>query len=109
MCTGLTHCSINVHQLIHLVYYARRFGPLWTHSAFAFEGQMHNFLKHSHATHGIHKQVIRVVVITIMHCDHNYYMPIDCVYTIDESIFTCTTTKGCRVICYGEVILEFFS
>ena len=55
--TGVTHCGINFHLLLHLPFYVRNFGPLWTHSAFSFEGQMQNFLKYSHATHGIEKQV----------------------------------------------------
>ena len=57
MFAGLKNCGINVHQLVHLTYYVRCFGPLWTQSAFGFEGQMQNFLRHSHATHGIDKQV----------------------------------------------------
>lgn len=55
---GIVHCGINIHLLLHLPYYVRCFGPLWTHSAYSFEGQMQNFLQHSHATHGIEKQVI---------------------------------------------------
>ena len=54
---GTSSCSVNIHSLLHLTFYVKCFGPLWTHSAFAFEGQMHNFLRHSHATHGIGKQV----------------------------------------------------
>ena len=55
---GISNCGINVHSLLHLTYFVRRFGPLWTHSAFSFENQMKNFLNHSHATHGnIGKQV----------------------------------------------------
>lgn len=54
---GSTHCGINVHLLLHVPFYVKCFGPLWTHSAFGFEGQMHNFLKCSHATHGVEKQV----------------------------------------------------
>ena len=55
--TGLCNCGINVHLLRHLVYYVKVFGPLWTHSAFSFEGQMFNFLQKSHASHAIEKQV----------------------------------------------------
>ena len=54
---GISNCSVNIHSLLHLAFYVKLFGPLWTHSAFAFEGQMQNFLRHSHATHGIGKQV----------------------------------------------------
>jgi hypothetical protein len=34
---GVVYCSINVHSLIHYVFYVRRFGPLWTASCFPFE------------------------------------------------------------------------
>ena len=43
--------------LLHLLFYVWKFGTLWTHLAFPFESQMNIFLKNSHATHGIHKQV----------------------------------------------------
>ena len=54
---GTTNCSINVHLLLHLPYFVKKFGPLWTHSAFGFESHMHDFLKQSHSTCGIEKQV----------------------------------------------------
>ena len=54
---GVVNCGINFHLLLHLTFYVRCFGPLWTHSAFPFESQMFNFLSNSHATHGIGKQV----------------------------------------------------
>ena len=57
MLAGLHSCGINVHMLLHLPFFVRCYGPLWTHSAFPFEGQMGHFLRHSHATHGISKQV----------------------------------------------------
>ena len=55
--SGVCNCTINVHSLMHLPYYVRLLGPLWTHSAFSFEGNIHNLLNHSHASHGIGKQV----------------------------------------------------
>ena len=54
---GLENCGINVHLLLHLPFFVRCYGPLWTHSAFPFEGQVGHFLRSSHATHGISKQV----------------------------------------------------
>lgn len=55
--SGNSNCGINVHSLLHLTNFVKLLGPLWTHSAFSFENQMHSLLSHSHATHGIGKQV----------------------------------------------------
>ena len=52
---GISNCGINFHLLLHLTFYVRHFGPLWTHLAFPFESQMFNFLSSSHASHGIGK------------------------------------------------------
>ena len=54
---GIEQCSMTVHLLSHLVYYVKLLGPLWTHSAFAFEGQMGTYVRSSYATHGIVHQV----------------------------------------------------
>ncbi|KAL1454735.1 hypothetical protein MTO96_043680 [Rhipicephalus appendiculatus] len=37
--------SFNVHQLLHLAEAARQFGPLWAHSAFAFESSNGDLVK----------------------------------------------------------------
>ena len=50
--TGLKHCKINVHLLTHLRHYVKLFGPLWTHSAFAFEDAIGHLVK-SHMEHMI--------------------------------------------------------
>lgn len=62
MYIGKAHCTINLHLLCHLTYYVRLFGPLWTHSAFPFEGFMGHLLQITHSTHGIAKQVLTVTV-----------------------------------------------
>ena len=54
---GLKHCKMNVHLLSHLSHYAKLFGPLWTHSAFAFEDAIGSLVKKAHGTHDIEKQV----------------------------------------------------
>ena len=81
---GLKNCGINVHQLIHLTYYVKCFGPLWTQSAFGFEGQMQTFLRHSHATHGIDKQVCACMYI---------FMHARCIYPLEikKKIVVCLT------------------
>ena len=55
---GLKHCKMNIHLLSHLPHYVKRFGPLWTHSAFAFEDSIGYLVKKSHGTHDIAHQVI---------------------------------------------------
>ena len=57
MFAGLKHCKINVHLLGHLSHYVKLFGPLWTHSAFAFEDAIGGLVKKSHGTHDIANQV----------------------------------------------------
>jgi hypothetical protein len=42
---GLKHCKVNVHLLGHLSHYVKLFGPLWTHSAFAFEDAIGGLVK----------------------------------------------------------------
>lgn len=34
---GNCECTINNHMLLHLFYYAKKWGPLWVFSAFGFE------------------------------------------------------------------------
>ena len=79
MYIGINNCTINVHSLLHLPYYVKLLGPLWTHSTFSFENNIHNLLNHSHASHGIGKQVktyicsyVRTGLVILLHamfCD----------------------------------------
>lgn len=60
---GLKHCKMNVHLLSHLPHYIKLFGPLWTHSAFAFEDSIGYLVKRAHATHDIANQVIYIIIL----------------------------------------------
>ena len=66
---------MNAHLLSHLVYYVKLLGPLWTHSAFAFEGQMGTYVRSSHATHRIVHQV-NPLYIQVSHLEIYVYCDI---------------------------------
>lgn len=68
---GIANCSINIHLLLHLPYYVHNLGPLWCHSAFGFENCMQEFLKHSHATQRIEKQVYSYIAIIKAQTNYN--------------------------------------
>lgn len=51
--------SFNVHLLLHLAKSVRDWGPLWGHSAFAFESGYGDLLKVIHAAKRIHHQICR--------------------------------------------------
>lgn len=51
--------TFNIHLLLHLAKSVYFWGPLWAHSAFAFESGNGHFLKVVHAANGIHHQICR--------------------------------------------------
>ncbi len=54
---GYSLCTINVHSLIHLPYYVKLWGPLWTHSAFSFESMNGSLTGMLHSTRKIAEQL----------------------------------------------------
>lgn len=56
---GVQHISFNVHLLTHLVPSVRRWGPLWSHSAFCFEDANGKLLTFFHGTRGVTSQIFR--------------------------------------------------
>ncbi|KAL1446704.1 hypothetical protein MTO96_028757 [Rhipicephalus appendiculatus] len=54
----------NVHQLLHLAEAARQFGPLWAHSAFAFESSNGDLVKLVNAAKAVPAQVLERVVMS---------------------------------------------
>lgn len=50
--------TANVHQLRHLVYFVRLFGPLWVYSCFGFENMNGCLTSMIHGTRHIAEQVI---------------------------------------------------
>lgn len=55
--------SFNVHQFMHLVQAARKFGPLWAHSAFTFESGNGRIVKLVTAANGVKEQIVERVVM----------------------------------------------
>lgn len=56
--------TFNVHQLLHITDSVRNWGPLWAHSAFAFEAGNHNLLQAVHCGNGAVLQIIRFINIS---------------------------------------------
>lgn len=54
---GIEHLSYNQHQLLHLADSCRKWGPLWSNSAFRFEGMNNNLLKMQHGTQHTARQI----------------------------------------------------
>lgn len=52
--------TINVHSITHLEQQVKRLGPLWTHSAFAFEAMIAHTLKGFKGTRGVAEQVGKI-------------------------------------------------
>ncbi|KAL7286675.1 hypothetical protein TKK_0019062 [Trichogramma kaykai] len=55
--------TYNVHQLLHISTSVKNWGPLWSHSAFAFESGNHNLLQAIHSGRGIISQILRFINI----------------------------------------------
>lgn len=60
---GKTAMTYNVHQLLHLVKSVYNWGPLWSHSAFAFESGNHQLLQAIHCAKGVILQILRFINI----------------------------------------------
>ena len=55
---GKENCTFNAHLLLHLTYYVRLWGPLWTHSAFGCENKNGVIKNLSHSKYKILNQII---------------------------------------------------
>ena len=60
----LRHCTLNLHQLIHLVDQVRQLGALWTHACFTFEDKVRVILKFIHGSQSIDSQIVTAVSFT---------------------------------------------
>ncbi|KAI2645392.1 hypothetical protein H4Q32_030007 [Labeo rohita] len=56
---GLCQMSFNVHQLTHLPFSVKMYGPLWCTSAFSFEGHNQKLKRLCHGTNYIPSQIAR--------------------------------------------------
>lgn len=61
---GLSSCTFNVHQLVHLAHSVKDCGPLWSSTTFIFESHNHNLQKMFHGTQHIPKQIVETFVIS---------------------------------------------
>jgi hypothetical protein len=60
---GKKFCVYNVHLLTHLSQAVKKFGPLWTHSLFAFENANGNLLRHVKGTTGVPQQCAKKYIM----------------------------------------------
>ena len=51
--------TFNVHQLLHIAESVLNWGPLWAHSAFAFESGNCELLQAIHCAKGVILQIVR--------------------------------------------------
>ena len=54
---GDLSCTMNAHSLIHIPYFVRHWGPLWSMSAFSFESHNGHLTKMIHSTRKVAEQV----------------------------------------------------
>ncbi|KAL7307604.1 hypothetical protein TKK_0000292 [Trichogramma kaykai] len=55
--------TFNMHQLLHICKSVKNWGPLWAHSAFAFESGNHELLQAIHSGRGVISQILRYINI----------------------------------------------
>ena len=55
---GIEKCTFNVHHLTRMTQYARKYGPLWTWSAFTFVDAIGYYKK---INHGLNKVDVEIV------------------------------------------------
>jgi hypothetical protein len=55
---GNQMCVLNIHLLSHMAYFVRLWGPLWTHSAFAFESMNGHIASMIHSRYEIANQLL---------------------------------------------------
>lgn len=56
---GISAMTSNIHALLHLSQSVLDWGPLWAHSAFAFESGNHDMLQAIHCARGVNTQILR--------------------------------------------------
>lgn len=103
---GKFEMTYNVHQLLHLAESVRKWGPLWSHTAFPFESDIGNLKKIVKASRGIPHQVIRNIEISRA-CSIINDNPDNIGYEVGEfheraSRRHCISGKRCRG---GEVVI----
>lgn len=62
---GIQEMTSNLHQLLHLTKSVYDWGPLWSHSCFAFEDSNHLLVKSVNSAKGVDVQIIRFFGMSI--------------------------------------------
>ena len=57
----LKSMTFNVHQLLHVCKSVKNWGPIWAHSAFAFENGNHELLQFIKCGKGVILQILRLI------------------------------------------------
>lgn len=84
---GHFEMTYNMHQLLHLAESVRRWGPLWSHTAYPFESSLGNLKSVLKATKGVAHQIVRNIEINraVKHILNNHEIS-DTIYQCVESI-----------------------
>ena len=61
---GLSSCTFNVHQMVHLVDGVKHCGPLWATSAFTFEANNHVLIKMFSGTQHVPQQICNTFILS---------------------------------------------
>ena len=61
---GLSSCTFNVHQMVHLADGVRHCGPLWATSAFTFEANNHVLIKMFSGTQYVPQQICNTFILS---------------------------------------------
>lgn len=84
---GERSCTANAHLLTHLAHYVRLWGPLWTHSAFAFES------KSGHLKHLFHGKS-NIIHQLLFNVDVTYTLQ-----TVHEHLTECESEETLQYLC----------
>lgn len=71
---GKSKCSYNIHQLLHLPFNVKMWGPLWAWSAFSSEDQNGELVKMTHGSNKIDVELANTVKIIQAHRSIKYLM-----------------------------------
>ena len=86
--------TFNMHLLLHLAKSVYYWGPLWAHSAFAFESGNGHLLNVIHAAKGVHHQICRRISL-----QYSYLILKDRVFPFSSaSVRTYCTFTGSKIV-----------
>lgn len=94
---GQVAMTYNIHQLLHIAKSVRNWGPLWAHSAFAFENGNHHILQAIKCAKGVIYQILRYININrsvsilekCVYPDSSEAVKVYCDYTMTTRVKKC--------------------